>query len=68
MCSVVPIAQRMLLSLWQWRQLWRVDIDRVLTAVRFIQFDQSGVLWPLTVHLFFAREIPIIISVLHLLS
>lgn len=46
----------MLLSLRWRRQLWRVDVDCVLAAVRFIQFDQSGVLWSLTVHLVCKRN------------
>lgn len=48
---LLPVAQRMLFSLWQRRQLWWVYINRVLAAVGLVQFDQSGVLWPLTVHL-----------------
>lgn len=34
--TVVPIAQRVLLSLRQRRQLRRVDVDRVLTAVGLV--------------------------------
>lgn len=52
----------MLLSLRQWWQLWRVDVDRVLTAVGLIQFDQSGFLWPFTVNLGFQEKHTFIID------
>lgn len=52
-CAVVPVAERMFLSLRQRRQLRGVDVDRVLTTVGFIQFNQSAFFWPFTIHLFF---------------
>lgn len=50
-CQVVPVAERIFLPLRQRRQLWRRDEDGVLTALGFINFYQSGFLWPVTVHL-----------------
>lgn len=41
----------MLLPLRQRRQLRRVDVDRVLTAVGLIQLNQPGLLRPFAVHL-----------------
>lgn len=54
--SVVPVAERMLFSPRQRRQLWRVDVDRVLTTVGFIKFYQSSFLWPFTIHLVFYEK------------
>lgn len=55
-CAVVPVAQRMLLSLGQRRQFRRVDVDRVLATVGFIKFNQSSLLWTFTINLVFQKK------------